>query len=169
MSRLAALAACTLLLAARATHAQTEPRYAAQLESELEALGLRATCRTTSASAVDCSYPARSSLERTDLTAHAHYDDTTDSVYLYIPLLTITDTAKTLPALLRRTMELNWELLGAKLEWSPQNGELRLSSVMHTDSNFDRRALRSLVRALDRLTMRYYFELHQLADSRAPK
>ena len=167
MNQIATLA--MLLLAASAAQGQVDPRYASQLEAELETLGLHPVCTTTSTTSVDCSYPARSSLEQTDLTAHAHYDDTTDSVYLYVPLFTLPDTAKTLPALLRRTMELNWELLGAKLEWSPRNGELRLSALMHTDSNFDRRALRSLVRALDRLTMRYYLELHQLAGSPTPK
>jgi hypothetical protein len=146
-------------------HGQLDPRYAQQLADELSALELEPQCSARSATAFHCSYAARSSLERRDLTAHAHYDDTTDTVYLYIPLLTIADTAKSLPSLLHRAMELNWELLGAKLEWSAQSGELRLSAVLHTDSNFDRRAFRSLVRALDRLTLRYSVQLRQLADA----
>ena len=156
---------CSLLAARASAQPGAETRYGAALESELEALGLHPQCAARSNSAFDCSYAARSSLERSDLTAHAHYDDTTDTVYLYVVLLTNADTDRALPALLRRTMELNWEMLGAKLEWSAASGELRLSSVLQTDSNFDRRALRSLVRALDRLSLRYYAELSGLARS----
>jgi hypothetical protein len=145
-------------------HAQdSAPRYADALVRELSALGLHAQCTQPSATSFACSYPARSSLERTDLTAHAHYDDTTDTVYLYVPLLTLAETSTRLPAVLRRAMELNYELLSAKLEWSPASAELRLSSVLHTDSNFDRRAFRSLVRSLDRLSLRYSAEFASLA------
>jgi hypothetical protein len=46
-----------------------------------------------------------------------------------------------------------------KLEWSARTGEVRLSAVLNTDSNFDRRALRSIVLALDELAGRYRGEL----------
>jgi hypothetical protein len=143
--------------------AQDSPRYAEALANELAALGLHAECTQPSPTSYACSYPARSSLDRTDLTAHAHYDDTSDTIYLYVPLLSIAESSKALPAVLRRAMELNWELLSAKLEWNAQSAELRLSSVLHTDSNFDRRAFRSLVRALDRISVRYHDELAKLA------
>jgi hypothetical protein len=78
-------------------------------------------------------------------------------------VLTLAETSPRLPVVLRRAMELNWELLAAKLEWSATSGELRLSAVLHTDSNFDRRAFRSLVRALDRLCLRYSAEFVRLA------
>jgi hypothetical protein len=146
------------------THAQdASPRYAEALSSELAALGLHAECTQPSSTSFACSYPARSSLDRTDLTAHAHYDDTTDTVYLYVPLLSIAETSARLPAVLRRAMELNYELLSAKLEWNPASAELRLSAVLHTDSNFDRRAFRSLLRSLDRLSLRYSAEFMSLA------
>ena len=57
-------------------------------------------------------------------------------------------------------MELNWELLVGKFEWNPRTGEVRLSAVLNTDSNFDRRAFRSIVHALDSIAVRYYRELH---------
>ena len=139
------------------------PRYADALEAELRALGLQVQCSTPSPSSYDCSFLARSALDKRDLNAHAHYDDSTDTVYVYVTLLSIAENSPALAALLRRAMELNWELLSAKLEWNAQRGELRISSVLHTDSNFDRRALRALVRSLDRMILRHYVELSSLA------
>ena len=60
-------------------------------------------------------------------------------------------------------MELNWELLVGKFEWNPRDGEVRLSAVLNTDSNFDRRALRSIVHSLDTIAARYERELRVLA------
>ena len=59
-------------------------------------------------------------------------------------------------------MELNWELLIGKFEWNPRTGEVRLGATFNTDSNFDRRAFRSIVRALDTIAARYAAELRDL-------
>jgi hypothetical protein len=170
-SGLHALAALVpwLLALGPAQAQEAAPRYAAALSNELSALGLHAECTQPTSTSFACSYPARSSLDRTDLTAHADYDDTTDTVYLYVPLLSIAETSANLPAVLRRAMELNYELLSAKLEWNAASAQLRLSAVMHTDSNFDRRAFRSLVRALDRLSLRYSTEFSSLAANGGSK
>jgi hypothetical protein len=60
-------------------------------------------------------------------------------------------------------MELNWRLLVGKFEWDPSDGEVRLAMVMNTDSNFDRRAFRSLVRAITDQADRLYGELTRVA------
>ena len=157
---------CAALACAAPVYAQQpSPRYASVLESELDALGLQAQCTVLSPAVCDCVYPARSMLDKRDLRAHALYDDATDTVYLYVTLLSLPENSPALPRLLRRSMELNWELLAAKFEWNAQLGELRVSSVMHTDSNFDRRALRALVRSLDRIILRHWPELERLAAS----
>jgi hypothetical protein len=153
---------CALTAQAQAS-GEPSARYARALANELDALGLVAQCNEPSPTSFACAYPARSAIDKQNLTAHAHYDDTTDTVYVYVPLLSIAENSPALPGLLRRAMELNWELLSAKLEWSAQTGELRVSSVLHTDSNFDRRAFRSLVRSLDRVILRHYVELTSLA------
>ena len=155
--------ACALAAASEVRAQAPGGRYAQALEAELSALGLSARCSAPSASAYDCTFPARSALDKQDLTAHAHYDDTTDTVYAYVTLLSIPANSPALPGVLRRAMELNWELLAAKLEWNAQTGELRISGLLHTDSNFDRRALRALVRALDRTIVRHYLQLSSLA------
>ena len=63
----------------------------------------------------------------------------------------------------RRLMELNWSLLVAKLEWNAADGEVRLSMIQNTDSNFDRRAFRGLVRRIESLADRYARELERLS------
>lgn len=50
------------------------------------------------------------------------------------------------PQRLQRLAELNWALHGTKLEWDPRTGSVRLSAVQRTDTNFDRRAFRVLLR-----------------------
>jgi hypothetical protein len=153
---------CALAVQAQAS-GEPGARYARALANELNALGFVAQCNQPSPTSFACTYPARSAIDKQNLTAHAHYDDTTDTVYVYVPVLSIAENSAALPGLLRRAMELNWELLSAKLEWNAQAGELRVSSVLHTDSNFDRRAFRSLVRSLDRVILQHYVELTSLA------
>jgi len=124
---------------------------------------LPAQCVVLSPTRSRCSYKARSSATERAFDAQAVYDDETDTVYLSIEryLLAPAHAPKT-QALLTRLMELNWALLGAKLEWNPRDGEVRLSATLHTDSNFDRRAFRSLVLSLDILAARYHAELEEL-------
>jgi hypothetical protein len=91
------------------------------------------------------------------------YSDTTDTVYLYLDHYAQfpADSANA-PVLFRRMAEMNWEMLVGKFEWSPTSGELRLGAVLNTDSNFDRRAFRGMVRALLRLGARYADEFTRL-------
>lgn len=142
------------------------PRYARAVQEEFAAMGLDAECSTQSATRATCSYRARSSATERDLPAHANYDDDTDSVYFYVERYLVAPAqAASTPAVLRRLMELNWTLLVGKFEWNPRDGEVRLGAVLNTDSNFDRRAFRSIVLALDTTAARYREELRALQDS----
>jgi hypothetical protein len=151
---LASLAA----LPASAAPAASEgaPRYAEALRAELVAIGRAPTCAPEARARFHCTFAS----EGDGLVMHAVYSDETDTVYVYVERYAMLppDDAKT-PALLRRMMELNWQLLVGKLEWSPRSGEVRLSAVLNTDSNFDRRALRSIVVALETAAGRYRGEL----------
>jgi hypothetical protein len=94
------------------------------------------------------------------------YSDTTDTVYAYLDhYARFTADGANAPVLFRRIAEMNWEMLVGKFEWSPTTGELRLGAVLNTDSNFDRRALRGVVRALLRLGVRYADEFTRLTGS----
>ncbi|MGD8858469.1 MAG: hypothetical protein PVI30_00555 [Myxococcales bacterium] len=145
------------------------PRYAEIMEAELRALGLSPRCRTEAPTRHHCTYAARSSLSERGLRAHAVYDDETDTVHVYVErYLKAPADAPGTPAVLARLMELNWELLVGKFQWSPTTGEVRLSAVLATDTNFDRRAFRSLLRTLDIIAARHRAELQRLAGGKAP-
>lgn len=141
------------------------PRYADAVQHEFAAMGLDAVCSVVSATRATCNYRVRSSATGRDLPAHAIYDDDTDSVYFYVERYLVAPAqAASTPSLLRRLMELNWTLLVGKFEWNPRDGEVRLGAVLNTDSNFDRRAFRSIVLALDTTAARYREELRALQD-----
>lgn len=148
--------------------AQTEAAqssYGKLLQQELAALGLDPKCARDSPTAEHCRYLGRSSLTERRLPVHAIYNAQTDSVYLYFEhFLKLPPAAAHSDRLLRRLMELNWHLLVGKFEWNSTSGEVRLSAVLSTDSNFDRRALRSVVKALDETAARYRPELLKLQE-----
>lgn len=136
----------------RASPGPDAPRYLAAMELELRALELDPLCRAESPVRGRCELRVRAPGSLEELELHVVYSDDTDTVYAYVPALAqAAPDARTTPALLRRLAELNWELLLGKLEWNATTGEVRLSMVLSTDSNFDRAAFRSMVRGLSRL------------------
>jgi len=158
------------LLSARAAAAQAPPtapstappRYLLAMERELRALELDPLCSAESAAHGRCE--ARVGAASAELALQLVYSDETDTIYVYVPaLLVALPDAPSTPALLRRLAELNWELLLGKLEWNAASGEVRLSTVLNTDSNFDRRAFRSVVRNLARLAERLGPELRRIS------
>jgi hypothetical protein len=140
----------------------TQPRYLQAMERELRALELDPLCSSESAAHGRCE--VRVGTAGTGFALQLVYSDETDTIYAYVPalLVALPDAAST-PALLRRLAELNWELLLGKLEWNAASGEVRLSMVLNTDSNLDRRAFRSMVRNLARLAERLGPELRRIS------
>lgn len=141
-----------------------QPRYLAALRAEIEAMGLDGACEADDAQRAHCAVVVRGEISRRSFDLRMAYSDVTDTVYFYVDhYLTARADAPTTDALLRHLMELNWRLLVGKFEWDSSDGELRLAMVMNTDSNFDRRAFRSLVRALQDQADRLYPELTRVA------
>lgn len=171
--RLSALAFC--LLAHATVHGQdavatdatepaaSTPRYFAAVRAELERLALAPECESLDPLRGRCSFRHRTADAERALDVHVLVDGGTDTVYLYVArvLVASPDDASTEP-LLRRIAALNWRLLAAKLEWNPSDGEVRLSAVMHTDTNFDRMAFRRLARLVPRQAEQYARELDTL-------
>jgi len=141
-----------------------QPRYLAALRAEIEAMGLEGACDADDAQRAHCAVVLRGEISRRTFDLRLAYSDVTDTVYFYMDhyLVARADAATTDP-LLRHLMELNWRLLVGKFEWDPSDGEVRLAMVMNTDSNFDRRAFRSLVRAIQDQADRLYPELTRVA------
>lgn len=174
-SAAACAALCLFAAPARAQQAPpTPPRYLAQLQAELQAMGYapescvalssqqgRCSVRvSTGGAAAGASNPGAP--QRRYL-LQAAYDDGTDTIYVYFDhYATLPAEVPDAPAAFRRMMELNWEMLVGRFEWSSRTGEVRLGAVLNTDSNFDRRAFRGVVRTLVRQADRYAEELSRL-------
>jgi hypothetical protein len=141
-----------------------QPRYLAALRAEIEAMGLEGACDADDAQRAHCAVVVRGEVSHRSFDLRMAYSDVTDTVYLYVDhFLTARGDAATTDPLIRHMMELNWRLLVGKFEWDPADGEVRLAMVMNTDSNFDRRAFRSLVRAISDQADRLYPELTRVA------
>lgn len=166
------LALCGLSISSTAS-AQNDPRYLGPIRAELTAMGLTpqcaavngetGTCRVRTTVAAAGAMPGGAPTSNREFTLTLEYSDASDTIYVYADhYATLQSTATTAATAFRRMLEMNWEMLVGKLEWSPSTGEIRLGAVMHTDSNFDRRAFRGVVRAVVRLADRYAPEMAQL-------
>lgn len=143
-----------------------QPRYLAAIEAEFDALSIPHSCEAISEIRAHCAFPYRGRGTEREFDVHVVYSDDTDTIYFYVArLATALPDGPSTPRVLRRLMELNWSLLVAKLEWNAADGEIRLSMVQNTDSNFDRRAFRGLVRRIGALADRYSRELEGLSAS----
>ncbi len=163
-----------LSLAPSLASAQTDPRYFNQMRAELQAMGLNAQCASVSAQVGACRVvasaqatpgaPAAANARRYALVLE--YSDQTDTVYAYLDhYATLRADSTNANAVFRRMSEMNWEMLVGKFEWSSRTGEVRLGAVLNTDSNFDRRAFRGVVRAVLRLGDRYAEEISHLTGA----
>jgi hypothetical protein len=164
---LASLAAPSIAFAQPAPPAPA-PRYLEAMRAELEALHLTHECEPESETIGRCTFRHRGGTSGEEFTVNLVYSDDSDTIYLYIEryFLASPDAAST-NAVLRHLMELNWQLLVGKFEWDPRDGEVRLSMTINTDSNFDRRTFRSIVRAIGPLADRYLGEIRRLAPDEA--
>lgn len=171
---LPALVAGAATLVSSAASAQGQPRYLAQMQAELQAMAMAPQCAPTSATVGACTVRAQApgADGRTPnptarrFVVSMTYDDGSDTIYVYVErYATLRADAANASQATRRLLELNWEMLASRVEWSPSTGEVRLSSLLHTDSNFDRRAFRSVIRSLLRSAERYAQELSQLTGS----
>ena len=172
--RIAFPVVAALSLAPSIASAQTDPRYFNQMRAELQAMGLTAQCASVSAQVGACRVvasaqatpgaPAAMNARRYALVLE--YSDQTDTVYAYLDhYATLRADATNANAVFRRMSEMNWEMLVGKFEWSSRSGEVRLGAVLNTDSNFDRRAFRGVVRAVLRLGDRYAEEISHLTGA----
>jgi hypothetical protein len=149
--------------------AAAEPRYLPVVREELDHMGIQARCTTDNPKLGRCRYSFRSQSVGVTFDMVIEYSDESDTLYIWANrYLMIPAASANLNATLRRMMELNSEMLVGKLEWDPEQGEARLSAVVSTDSNFDRRAFRGTVRAVHSLCERYSRELSAIARGETP-
>lgn len=155
-------------LVERETVPEGQPRYLEAMRRELAQMRIDGfTCAAVDAQRAHCEFTQAGPISHREFRIRLAYSDRTDTLYAYVEryLVAPQDGPQT-AALLRRLMELNWQMLLGKFEWDPTFGEVRLSMVLNTDSNFDRRAFRSSVRALVELADRYWAELDRMLTPR---
>jgi Putative bacterial sensory transduction regulator len=144
--------------------ASGQPRYLSAIQSELEALHIEATCQVGDPQRGGCEWTSHGSTSQRDFNVRLTYSDRTDTIYLYVQnYLEVAPNSRGVEPLMRRLMELNWQMLTGKFEWDPMHSEVRLSMTLNTDSNFDRRAFRAAVRGLLSLADRYATELGRVS------
>jgi len=159
----AAVAAAAVLAFASGARPEPKPvpRYLDAVRQELARLGVDAACEPD---AGVCSFRRRLTGLGVELDATVACSDKTNTVYVAIPRFLPLDGSEGPPAALaRRLLELNRRLVTAKLEWDAMAGSIRLTTVLSTDSNFDRKAFRSQVLALFAAAERILPELEALA------
>lgn len=133
------------------------------MRTELERMGVEATCEAEGTMRAHCAYRHVTRDGERELWLRMTYSDESDTLYVYVPRIVIAAPEdETTPLVLRRLAELNWRMLATKLEWNASNGEVRISGVLHTDSNFDRRAFRTLLRVVLSQAERHQPELERL-------
>jgi hypothetical protein len=159
--RVAAAAVIVAFALGARAEPKAPPRYLDAVRQELARLGADAACETDTGV---CAFRRRLAGLGIDMDATVTCSDRTNTVYVAIPRFLPLDSRDGPPlALARRLLELNRRLVTAKLEWDPLAATIRLSTVLGTDSSFDRKAFRSQLLALFAAAERLLPELEALA------
>ncbi len=141
---------CALSLSAFAQEeGNPAPRYLNAVRAELSALRLNPHCEVRPGQSAICEFRFLEASGEAEQIGYVAISDEAHSVYVYLPNLATAETDDpATPQVLQSLMSLNWRLVGSKLEWNEASGEVRISALVHTHTNFDRRAFRVLVRHL---------------------
>jgi hypothetical protein len=163
--RAAAAAAVFLAaLAARAEEPRADADYLPAVREELARLGVDATCDELAGT---CFFTRAPEGGGKALRVGVRCGATTRTVYVFIEsFLELEDPEGPAPVLARRLLDLNRQLVAGKFEWEKGSNTVRLSAVLATDSNFDRKAFRSVVLGLLVVAGRLRPELEALAAGR---
>jgi len=126
-----------------------EPRYLRAVRQELERVGIEASCEAEGRARGECSFTHTATDAAGRWPVRVVVSDQSHTVYLAVlDLASIPPNTPRASDELRHLAELNWSLTGARLDWDPHSGAVRLSAIQRTDTNFDRRAFRVLLRLL---------------------
>ena len=135
--------------------------YMPAIRQELARLDVTANCDETTGT---CFFTRKLGAGQRAFEFGIRYCRTTETVYVYIDRFIELPSSDGPPIqLARRLLELNRRMVTAKLEWDRPTNSIRLSVVINTDSNFDRRAFRSQLKGLIANAERLWPELDSLA------
>lgn len=157
---LAALAVALLFPAIASAGDSDAPDYMPAIRQELARLNVEANCDDATGT---CFFTRKLGDDGRTLDVGIRYCRITDTVYVYIErFLVLSSPAGPSTELARRLLDLNRRMVTAKLEWDRPTNSIRLSVVINTDSNFDRRAFRSQLLGLWANAERLWPELDPL-------
>lgn len=135
--------------------------YMPAIRQELARLDVTANCDDATGT---CFFTRKLGADGRTFEFGIRYCRTTETVYVYIDrFLELESPDGPSAELARRLLELNRRMVTAKLEWDRPTNSIRLSVVINTDSNFDRRAFRSQLKGLIANAERLWPELAALA------
>ncbi len=143
------LAMASSALAQPAEEALDEPRYLRAVRHELERMGVDAACEAEGRARGSCTFTHTATEPAGQWSVRVVVSDQSRTVYLAVlDLGRIPPNDGQTDRRLRSLAELNWSATGTHLDWDPRTGAVRLAAVQRTDTNFDRRAFRVLLRLL---------------------
>lgn len=120
--------------------------YMPVVRQELARLGLEARC-DEKLSACFFEHSLDDGAKPVEVTVHS--SESTSTIYIFIErFLVLEGSVGPSLELARKLLELNRQMVTAKLEWDRTSGTIRISTVLNTDSNFDRKAFRSQLKGL---------------------
>jgi hypothetical protein len=134
--------------------------YMDAIETELRALGVEPTCEVPRGR---CVYNLESQTATTSFSVTVTYSPTDNTVMVSVDRYLSTPPPNPRTArLFQRLIELNWQQLVPMFQWNSRTNQVRLAGVMSADTNFDRRAFRGVVQAVQAAGERNYRPLRAL-------
>lgn len=157
--------AAALLASAAPALGDEAPDYLPVIRQELARLSLDARCNETTST---CTYQ-RKYPDGTEAHIVILYSAPTHTIYAYIdrfwPLADPQGPGETLA---RALLKLNREMTTAKTEWDEATNSIRLGVTLNTDSNLDRKALRSQLTGLWQVAQKVRPRLEAISAGRLP-
>lgn len=139
----------------------TTAEFVAAMSAEIREVEGRPVCDET---AGRCFYHFRGDEGRVH-EIQLWFGETSRTIYVFVNhFASAPQNADASTVVLRHLAALNRVLEIARFEWNPADGEVRLSTVMNVDTNFDRFALRGLLRLIQSAAERYAPMIAELTE-----
>jgi len=136
--------------------------FAEAMQEQIEAIGGQPTCDTD---AGRCRYQHHDS-DGQRYEIQLWYGEPSRTIYIFVNHFATAETTNAAtPVVVRHLAAINRTLGVARFEWNEADGEIRLSTVMNVDTNFDEHALRNLLRFVQDTAVRFRPQVARLLEN----